>query len=519
MAANALIVAAAFAVGRVLGLVREVVIAARFGTGETYDAYIAAFRIPDLLFVIVMSGAFGSAFIPVFGGFLARGEEEWAWRLANALLTWTVVILLVVAQVILLFAGPLVAGVIAPELSPDAQGLAVDLTRLLLLSPLLLGLGAAAKGMLEAQDMFTLPAVAPIIYNVGIILGALLLSPSMGIHGLAAGVIIGAAGHAAIQFGWLLRNGLAIRPTLSLRVEGLREVTRLVGPRLAGQFVGQSNLIVMTNFASRAGDGAISSLSYGQHLVMLPHGILALSLSTVIFPRMARQFELGEFSGVRQTLLQALQPLVFLTIPAAIVLFTLRESIVQIVLQYGSFTAESTNMVVDTIGWFSLGLVARSIIEPLTRTFYAMHDTRTPLLVSTVAVVLNIALSWVLLDLIGFPGLALSISVSSTVRMLILLALLANRTDHLIQGLVRPVGRMLPAALVILLVGLAISGAVARATDPTDGGRLWGYPAFVLALVAMGVSYGLIARLCQVPEVTTVMSKVRARMRSNQLDA
>lgn len=519
MAASALIVAAAFAVGRVLGLVREVVIAARFGTGETYDAYIAAFRIPDLLFVIVMSGAFGSAFIPVFGGFLARGEEERAWRLANALLTWTVVILLVVAQVILPFAGPLVAGVIAPELSPDAQGLAVDLTRLLLLSPLLLGLGAAAKGMLEAQDMFTLPAVAPIIYNVGIILGALLLTPSMGIHGLAAGVIIGAAGHAAIQFGWLLRNGLAIRPTLSLRVGGLREVTRLVGPRLAGQFVGQSNLIVMTNFASRAGDGAISSLSYGQHLVMLPHGILALSLSTVIFPRMARQFELGELGAVRQTLLQALQPLVFLTIPAAIVLFTLRESIVQIVLQYGSFTAESTSMVVDTVAWFSLGLVARSIIEPLTRTFYAMHDTRTPLLVSTVAVALNIALSWVLLDLIGFPGLAFSISVSSTVRMLILLALLANRTDHLIQGLVRPVGRMLPAALVILLVGLAISGAVARATDPANDGRLWGYPVFVLALVAMGVSYGLIARLCQVPEVTTVMSKVRARMRSNQLDA
>ena len=519
MAANALIVAAAFAVGRVLGLVREVVIATRFGTGETYDAYIAAFRIPDLLFVIVMSGAFGSAFIPVFGGFLARGDDERAWRLANALLTWTVVILLVVAQVILIFAEPLVGGLIAPELSPDAQDLAVDLTRFLLLSPLLLGLGAAAKGMLEAQDMFTLSAVAPIIYNVGIILGALLLSPSIGIYGLAAGVIIGAAGHAAIQFGWLLRNGLAIRPTLSLRVEGLREVTRLVGPRLAGQFVGQSNLIVMTNFASRAGDGAISSLSYGQHLVMLPHGILALSLSTVIFPRMARQFGLGDLGGVRQTLLRALRPLIFLTIPAAVVLFTLRESIVQMVLQYGSFTAESTGMVVDTVAWFSLGLLARSMIEPLTRTFYAMHDTRTPLLVSTVAVGLNIGLSWVLLDQMGFPGLALSLSLSSTVRMLVLLVLLANRTDHLIEGLTRPVARMLPAALALLLVGLALSGPVARATDPNDGGRLWGYPVFVLTLLAIGGSYGLIARLCQVPEVTTVVSKVRDRLGRNQLDA
>ncbi len=511
MAANALIVAAAFAVGRVLGMVREIVIAARFGTGETYDAYIAAFRIPDLLFVIVMSGAFGSAFIPVFGGFLARGDEERAWRLANALLTWTVVILLTVAQLILVFAEPLIAGLIAPELSPDARDLAVDLTRLLLLSPLLLGLGAAAKGMLEAQDMFTLSAVAPIIYNVGIILGALLLSPTIGIYGLAVGVIVGAAGHAGIQFGWLLRHGLAIRPTLSLRIEGLREVTRLVGPRLAGQFVGQANLIVMTNFASRAGDGAISSLSYGQHLVMLPHGILALSLSTVIFPRMARQFELGELGLVRNTLLQALRPLIFLTIPAAVVLFTLRESVVQIVLQYGSFTAESTGMVVDTIAWFSLGLLARSIIEPLTRTFYAMHDTRTPLLVSSVAVGINIGLSWVLLDQMGFPGLALSLSISSTVRMLVLLILLAQRTEHLIDGLTRPIARMLPAAAVLLLIGLAIGGPVARVTDPADGNRLWGYPVFVLALVAMGTAYALVARLCHVPEVTAVLAKVRSR--------
>lgn len=512
LASNAAIIAGAFAVSRVLGMLRDIVIAARFGTGETLDAYYAAFRIPDLLFVVVMSGAFGSAFIPVFGGFLARGDEERAWRLANALLTWTVVILLVVAQVILIFAEGLVARLIAPELSPDARDLAVDLTRLLLLSPLLLGLGAAAKGMLEAQDMFTLPAVAPIVYNAGIILGAVLLSPSWGIHGLAAGVIVGAAGHAGVQFAWLLRHGLAIRPTLSLRIEGLREVATLVGPRLAGQFVSQSNLIVMTNFASRAGDGAISALSYGQQLVMLPHGILAMSLSTVIFPRMARQFELGELGGVRQTLLQALRPLIFLTIPAAVMFFTLRESIVQVVLQYGNFTAESTRMVVDTITWFALGLLARSVIEPLTRTFYAMHDTRTPLLVSILSVGLNIALSWFLLDRMGLAGLALSLSLSSIARMLVLLALLARRTPHLIEGLARPVSRMLPAALVILAAGLAVSESLARATDPAEGGRFWGYPLFILAVLGMGGAYLFTARLCHVPEVTAVLAKIRTRL-------
>jgi len=183
-------------------------------------------------------------------------------------------------------------------------------------------------------------------------------------------------------------------------------------------------------------------------------------------------------------------------------------------LQYGSFTAESTGLVVDTIAWFSLGLLARSIIEPLTRTFYAMHDTRTPLLVSTMAVGLNIGLSWVLLDLMEFPGLALSLSLSSTVRMLVLLALLARRTPHLVEGLARPVSRMLPAALVLLIVGLAVSGPMARATDPAGGGRFWGYPLFVAAMILMAAAYVVTARLCKVPEVTTVVSKVRARLGS-----
>lgn len=288
MAGNAAIVAGAFAVSRLLGLVREIVIAGQFGTGETYDAYLAAFRIPDLIFVVVMSGAFGSAFIPVFGGFLARDDPDRAWKLANTLLTYVVVILVIVAQIILLFAGPLINDIIAPELPPEGQRLAVNLTRLLLLSPLLLGLGAAAKGMLEAHDAFTLPAIAPILYNLGIILGAIALTPSIGVYGLAAGVILGAASHVAIQFAALVRYGFRIRPSLSRDTEGLAEVARLMLPRIAGQVASQANLIVMTNFASRLGEGRISALSYVQHLVLLPHGILAMSLSTVIFPRMAR---------------------------------------------------------------------------------------------------------------------------------------------------------------------------------------------------------------------------------------
>jgi putative peptidoglycan lipid II flippase len=513
VAKNAAIVAGAFAVSRVLGLLREIVIAARFGTGDTYDAYIVAFRIPDLLFVIVMSGAFGSAFIPVFGGFLARDDKERAWRLANALLTYTVVILLVVAQFILFFAEPLIGRLIAPELSAESQHLAVDLTRLLLLSPLLLGLGAAAKGMLEAQDLFALPAVAPIVYNLGIILGAAFLTPFMDIYGVAVGVILGAAGHVSIQFGYLLRHGLSLRPTFDLKTDGLREVARLMGPRLAGQFLGQSNLIVITNFTSRAGEGAISALSYGEHLVMLPHGILALSMSTVIFPRMARQFELGRMDELRQTLLSAIGPLTFLTLPSVVVLFTLRESIVQVVLQYGSFTSESSDLVVESIAFLSLGLLARAIIEPLTRGFYAMHDTSTPLFVSLASVVVNAALAWLLVDRFGLAGVALSLSIAYTLRMSALLVLLSRRTGGLLQDWVMSITRVLPAAVILGVLGVATSGPLTQLTDPVEGRSVWGYLAFGLVVTLLGIAYLLAATLTRVPEATDLFMRVRQRVR------
>lgn len=512
MAANAAIVAVAFALSRVLGMVREVAIAARFGTGETYDAYVAAFRIPDLLFVIVMSGAFGSAFIPVFGGYLAQGDTDRAWRLANTLLTWTVVVLLVVAQVIFLFAGPLIGRVVAPELSPDAQELAVNLTRLLLLSPLLLGLGAAAKGMLEAQDAFTLSAIAPILYNVGIIGGAIALVPLIGIYGLVAGVLIGAASHVLIQFVSLLRNGLRIRPSLSLQTEGMGEVARLMGPRVLGQGVGQTNLIVMTNFASRLGEGSISALNYAQHLVLLPHGILAMSLSTVIFPRMARQFKLGKVDELRQTLVDGVGPLLFLVLPATVVLLVFRTSIVQLVFQFGSFTPESTDLVAEAVALFAIGLLARSLIEPVTRAFYAMHDTRTPVVVSVVTVFVNIALSWVLMSWMGHGGLALSLSLTYTLRMMVLVGILSGRTGGGVRQMIRSLARMLPPTGAMAIVSLLLMDPLARITDPVDGRAVTDYVLFGAGLLIAGVVYLAAAWLMRLPELDSLLRVVQLRL-------
>lgn len=513
MAANAAIVALAFAVSRVLGMVREIVIAARFGTGHTYDAYVAAFRIPDLIFFIVMSGAFGSAFIPVFGGYLAKGDDERAWKLANTLLTWVVIGFALAAILISLLAEPLITTVIAPELPADSQELAVNLTRLLLLSPLLLGLSAAGKGMLEAQNTFALSAIAPILYNLGIIFGALALTPAIGIYGLVAGVLIGSIAHVAIQFGSLLRNGLRIRPSFSPRTEGLGDVGRLMAPRVLGQTASQVNLIVMTNFASRLAEGSISALSYAQSLILLPHGILAMSLSTVIFPRMVRDHEQGDLAEFRRTLNQGLRTLIFLTLPAAVGLLVYRTSIVQVLFQYGSFDAESTGMVAVAVGYFSIGLIGRAVSEPLIRTFYAMRDTRTPVIVSILNIVANIALSWILAPHMGHAGLALSLSITYLLRMVVLATILSRRTGGLVSELLPPVTKMLAPLAIFTIAALMTADPLSRLTDPGDGRTILDYIVFTVTLAASAAIYLTAAWLLRLPEITRLVDAVLRKVR------
>nr|PZN60849.1 MAG: murein biosynthesis integral membrane protein MurJ [Sphaerobacter thermophilus] len=513
VAANATIVAAAFVVSRVLGLLREILIARQFGTSGDYDAYVAAFRIPDLLFLVVMSGAFGSAFIPVFAGFLSRGEQDRAWRLASAVLTYTVLTLLVVGQLVFLFAGPLMRDIVAPGLAPPQQDLAVNITRLLLLSPLLLGLGAAAQGMLQAQDAFTLPAVAPILYNLGIIAGALLLAPTMGVYGLAFGVIVGAAGHAGIQFVGLIRRGMHFSPTLSRRVQGLGEVARLMAPRLVGQAAFQINFIVMTNFASRLGESKVSAINYAYQVFMLPHGVLALSLSTVIFPMMARQYELNQLDDLKVTLRGALGPLIFLTFPASVGLFAFRTSIVQVLFQFGSFSDESTRLVAQALAYFSVGLVAFAVVEAVTRAFYAMHDTRTPVTVAIVTVIANIALSAYLAPRLGHGGLALSIALTTIVEMAILLTVLYRRIGGLGRGLLESTIKAAAATAIMAVVALRFAGPLAQVTDPSDGRSIAGMVMFVVTLGATGITYLVSAYYLRAPELFETLDRVRSRLR------
>jgi putative peptidoglycan lipid II flippase len=509
---NALIVAGAFVLSRILGLGREVVLAHLFGTTGESDAYVSAFRIPDFLFLVAMSGAFGAAFIPIFGGFIERGEREKAWRLASSVITLTGVITIVLGALLFVFARPIMLNLVAPDLAPEYQGVAVRAMRLLLVSNILLGLGIAAKGILEAQDLFTLPAIAPLLYSGATILGALILGPSQGVPGVAIGVVVGAACHVAIQVPGLIRTGMRFTPSLSRQVEGLGEVGRLLIPRVVGQAAFQINFIVVNYLANDQGPGKATALNQAWMLMMLPHGVLSLSISTVVFPTLARQFEAGKFHEMGATFMKALRPLLFLILPASVGLFEFRTAIIQTVFQSGAFDAASTSLVSAPLAFLAIGLAFYALVEVLARIYYAMQDTRTPVVAGLVIIAINIVLGIILADRVGYAGLGLSLSVSTGIEAAILLVILEQR----IGGLDDLFGAWF-AKLAIATGAAAMTAELMRsrledATRAGEGPR-------IIQLVLLGYAIGIVAlvffftaRYLRLPEADLFYDRVESRL-------
>jgi putative peptidoglycan lipid II flippase len=485
MYAAAASVGLAFVIGRILGQFREIVIGARFGTGFEKAAYDAAFRVPDTIFLLVMSGAFGSAFVPVFAEYLSQRQMRKAWRLASNVLTLMVEGYAAFALVAFLFADPLVRYVIAPGFEPVTQALTIELTRILLLSPLFLGLGAAAKSLLESHDNFTLPAYAPVAYNAMGLLGAIFLVPRFGVEGLAWGIVAGSVAHFALQLPGLTRLGMRYLFLPKPVAEGVRQVGRLLGPRIIGQAAFQLNFfLIMTNFASRLGEGQTAALGYGYQLMMLPHGLLAISVSTVIFPLMARLYVGRQFAELKTTFGDALRPLFFLTLPASVALMILARPIVQTIYQRGDFGPESTALVAAVLPPFAAGLVALALVETCARAFYAMQDTRTPLIASLLTIAINLALAFALARRFGGPGLAASMSLTTALEMLVLVAVLRRRIGPFDVAVWTALIKSALATIVMAAVLLFIRERLSLVTDPqlSRGTALGRLAIFALAL-------------------------------------
>lgn len=450
------ILMAAFLVNKILAIGRQIVIARAFGTGGDYDAFIAAFRLPDILFMLISGGALATAFIPILSERLTlRPHDDPAgWRLTSLTLNTMLMVVSLISLLVALIALPLVEWLIAPGFAPETQLLTANLMRLALISTIIFSVSGLVGGVLNAHQHFLLPALAPLMYNLGLIAGATLLAPIFGVYGLMWGAIAGAAGHLLIQLPGLWQRRMVYQPILAWRDPGLRQVIKLMGPRILTLGVIQLNFLVMYNLASRLGEGSVSALDYGWDLMQMPQTIIGSAIGIVLFPTMSQLAAQGDMAGLRQTMTQALRIILVLSIPAMVGLMVLGRPIIQVMFERGEFGPDSTEAVNRSLQFWALALVGHCALEVVNRVFYAQKDTTTPLLGALAGMVVNLILAIAIYQLLSSGGLALANAVAVTVEVLILLVIAHRRMAGIEAGmLIRSTVRTLLAAA---LMGLAV---------------------------------------------------------------
>ncbi|MDA0815570.1 MAG: murein biosynthesis integral membrane protein MurJ [Chloroflexi bacterium] len=463
MASAAGIVALGFIVSRLLGVLRSVVIANAFGTDPELSAYWVAFRLPDLVFQLLAGATLSAAFIPTFSRALLRGGEEAGWRLASSVLNLVAVATFVAAGLAFL-AAPVLVPWLAPGLGEatgrevELRALAIDLTRLMLISPLFFGISGMLMGILNARQHFAAPAFAPVIYNLGIIFGALFLAGPLGVHGLAWGVVAGSIGHMAVQAPALRGVGWRWHPTLALGSKDVRDVLRLMGPRVIGLGAAQINFLVIIFFASFVSDAAISAVNYAFLMMMLPVGVIGMAISTAVFPTLAAHAAAREIAHLRTLISNSLRVILFLSVPASVGLALLATPTVRVLLERGEFGPASTDLVVDALVLYSVGIAAHAGVEILSRGFYALSDTRTPVTIAVIAMALNVAFAVLLVRPFGVGGLAAAASLAALIEF----GLLARLLDVRLGGLDRKPLRRSVGSTVIASIVMAQAVIIVR---------------------------------------------------------
>jgi putative peptidoglycan lipid II flippase len=496
IARAAALVIVLFIFSRVAGLAREVIIGARFGTSAELDAYLAAFRVPDLLFQLIAGGALGSAFIPVFTGYLTKRDLRGAWRLFSAVANLIVLVMTVAAIAAAIAAPELVHYVLAPGFSPAQQALTTSLMRWMLINTVIFGLSGLMMGVLNSFQHFLLPALAPVLYNLSIIAGAWFLAPSLGVYGLVIGAVVGAALHLDAQLFGLWWYGVQYRPILDIGNPSVREVGRLMAPRVMGLAAVQLNFWINTLLASSLHSGSLSALNYAWLLMLLPQGIIAQGVATAAFPTFASLEARGLIGELRRTLSATLRAMLFIVIPAAVGLFVWRVPLIRMLLQRGEFTSTSTELTAYALAFYAPGLIGHSVVEIVARAFYALHDTRTPVMISIGSMLLNAALSLALRGPLGFGGLALANTIATTLEMILLAWLLTRRLHGLgWRSLAATVVRSTIAALIMAL-------PLAWAIGHSAGTQAIIFGA--VGLIAAAVIYLAAAALMRMPELAAV---------------
>lgn len=445
------------AASRVLGYVREIVLTTVFGQGPMTDAYKAAFLIPDVLYLILIGGAFSTAFIPVLSGYFTKGQERDAWEVASTILNF-VLISVTVGIGLLYFAAPwFVVHYISPGYAPETQALTIYLTRIMLIQSFFMCLSGIAQGICHVHQQFTAPAVGPLLYNIAIIVIGLKLMARFGITAFAIGVVVGSFLNFAVHIPYLAKLGFRYYPVLHLRHPGVKEFFRLALPVILGLSVIYLNTFVTQYLGSWLAPGTVTLLNNANRLMQLPIGVFAIAIATAYFPRLAESVSAGEIQAFKKQLTAGINQIFFLLVPASVGLWAVSEPLIRALYLQGRFTEENVVVTAQALALYALGIVGYSQQQMLNRGFYAVRDTRSAVLMNVVVIGVNIALSFALVGPMNFRGLALAYSVAGLLAMVLLFFVLRYKIGPF--G-----GRHIAASLAKVLVASAVMLVAVRLT-------------------------------------------------------
>ena len=497
--------------GQLMGLVRGILVASAFPAAEL-DAFSAANRVSETLFNLIAAGALGSAFLPTFTGLLVRNDRTSAWKLASSLINLVTLILCLAAFLAALFAPQIVRYLLAPGLSRDPHlfVLTVNLLRIQSISAVLFGLGGLVISILNAHQIFFIPQITAAMYQIGQIFGVLVLARWMGIYGLAWGVVIGAGLFLLIQLPSLFKLKGEFSPSLGWTNPDLHNVIRLMGPRVFGAAVVQLNFWVNTNLGSRMAPGSLISLAYGFMLMLMAQAVIAQSVAIAAMPTFSAQHALGKQDEMRTSLASALRGMFLLALPASLGLILLARPIVSMLYQRGEFNATVSEMTAWALIWYAAGLVGHSVMEVLTRAFYAQHDTKTPVVIGTIAMGLNVVFSILFSTLfaqIGWMphgGLALANSLATALEATALFIFMRRRL-HGIEG-----NHILRGFTASAVAGLGMGIGLWIWIQSTDSLARW--IVTLGGVVIGGLVYGVAVVLLKVPEIQILKAVITRRL-------
>lgn len=518
LARSAGLIGLATMTSRILGLVRDQVLAYLFGAGNAMDAFNVAFRIPNLVRDLFAEGAMSAALVPTFTRYLTLGDRRDAWRLGNHVINALLLVTgaLVVAGI--LFARPIVT-LFAEDYGavPGKLELTLMLTRIMLPFLTLVALAAAFMGMLNSLHRFFIPALSPAMFNVGTILCAIALVPLMPAVGLppiaaiAIGTLVGGLGQIAVQWPSLHREGFRYHAEIDSRDPGLRQILVLMGPGTIGLAATQINLLVNTVLATGEGTGAVSWLNYAFRVMYLPIGLFGVSIATAAIPSISRHAARQELGGIRRTVADSLCMMLVLNVPAMFGLIALASPIVSLLFERGRFGPDDTAATAAALTWYALGLVGYSVVRVASPTFYALQESRTPVAVSVATVLINVALNLALVRVMGYRGLALGTSLTALTNAGVLLVLLRRRLGGL-EG-ARVATTLVKTTTAAVAMAIAARAAEGWLEAAVPGRGLAAQLASVGGAIAAGVAVlAALAHLLGVREFDEAVRGVRRRL-------